>query len=205
MAVPECQQLCHRVVPVQPAIIPRVLAGEKLEGEHTQSPPVDHVVVGMRRIDHLRGHVLRRAKQSGCLVDNKLGEAHVAQLRVALDVQQNILGFQVSVGDVPLVEVPQGYGNGGGVEHDRGKRQHHASGLGVGEQLVQMATAAQLQEHVNILLVLVGPEQLDNEVAVDQRQDVTFQAHLPGRLGQYDIALRQPLERVLTASLLCAH
>mmetsp|Transcript_93529 Transcript_93529/g.242107 ORF Transcript_93529/g.242107 Transcript_93529/m.242107 type:complete len:267 (-) Transcript_93529:1383-2183(-) len=66
-----------------------------------------------------------------------------------------------------------------------------------------MTTIAELQQHVDILLVLVGSVQLDDEITVDHRQDVALQSHLPGRLCLHHEAFGQPLERILLASALC--
>mmetsp|Transcript_60576 Transcript_60576/g.136336 ORF Transcript_60576/g.136336 Transcript_60576/m.136336 type:complete len:334 (+) Transcript_60576:92-1093(+) len=180
-------------------VVPRNLAGDELEGQHAKRPPVHHPVVGMRGVDHLGRHVLRRSNQRVGLAEDEAREAQVADLRVAPRVKEQVLRLQISVHDVPLVEVIEGQGHASRIEHGGGP----ARGVllqdlpVVGHHPPEVATTGKLHKHVHVLRVLVGPEKSYNEVAVDHGKDIALSPNLLLHLGFDDVSLRHPLQGIL--------
>ena len=86
--------------------------------------PVDRFVVALGGND-LGRQVVRGAAKGPCDVRHLLGKAKVGDLEVAVAVEQQILGLQVTVDDVVRVQVVQRQGDLGGVK----------LGDGVGEAL----------------------------------------------------------------------
>jgi hypothetical protein len=77
--------------------------------------PVNRLVVALVA-NNLWCQVVRGTAQCPRLVRDPLGKAKVSNLQVAVAVQKEVLGFQVSVDDIPLVQVLQGQRDFGGVE-----------------------------------------------------------------------------------------
>ena len=71
--------------------------------------------------DHLRGHVLGSAAK--CIRPlsalESLGESKVDQFDITLRVQQQVLGFQIAVGNASTVQVVEGFHNASRVEAGR--------------------------------------------------------------------------------------
>lgn len=64
--------------------------------------PVDRLVVALVR-DNFRCQVVGSTAQRPSLVGNALGKAKVGDLEVAMAVEQQVLGFEISVNNVALV------------------------------------------------------------------------------------------------------
>ena len=79
-------------------------AGNHLVGEDTEGPPVDRLAVAFVEED-LRGEVLRGATERVCARLAVLCEAEISQFEVALIVDKDILGLQITVDDVQRVQV----------------------------------------------------------------------------------------------------
>mmetsp|Transcript_102568 Transcript_102568/g.184985 ORF Transcript_102568/g.184985 Transcript_102568/m.184985 type:complete len:214 (-) Transcript_102568:903-1544(-) len=91
----------------------------QLVGQDPQRPPINCCVVGVRKVDHLRRHVVRSPGQSVGLPQDKPGKAHVTELGIAPAIQQRILWLHIPVNNSALVQVLQGCCDAGHVESNR--------------------------------------------------------------------------------------
>ena len=79
-------------------------AGDHLVGEDAEGPPVDRLAVAFVEED-LWGEVLRGTTERVCARLAVLCEAEIGQFEVALIVDKDILGLQITVDDVQRVQV----------------------------------------------------------------------------------------------------
>lgn len=92
------------------------MATEHFVRQDAEGPPVGGFPVSPPA-DDFRGEEFRGAAQGECAsLWNAFRESEIGQLRVALCVQQKVLGLQVAVDDVLRVEVVQEEDQGGNVE-----------------------------------------------------------------------------------------
>mmetsp|Transcript_126607 Transcript_126607/g.248217 ORF Transcript_126607/g.248217 Transcript_126607/m.248217 type:complete len:251 (+) Transcript_126607:489-1241(+) len=94
------------------------VAGHQLEEHHAQRPHVALDPVALAA-DHLRSHVVRRARDRESprlALGQALRQAEVDQLDVALRVEHHVLRFQVPVDDGSLVQALEDKGQGANVE-----------------------------------------------------------------------------------------
>lgn len=77
--------------------------------QHFVNQYANLVNVGLKVVtfnrEHLWGQVLRRPTEAVAFPSHLLGEAKVCQLQITFEVDQTILGFQISVHDVVHVQV----------------------------------------------------------------------------------------------------
>mmetsp|Transcript_111267 Transcript_111267/g.309866 ORF Transcript_111267/g.309866 Transcript_111267/m.309866 type:complete len:223 (-) Transcript_111267:1784-2452(-) len=151
-----------------PLVLPRSLPAEDLVGEHPQGPPVHRHVVGVREVNHLRGHVVRRAHPRVCLPKDKARETHVPQLGIAPGIEQDVLGLHIPVNDPPLVHVFQCGSEAGSIEGRSVAvrlvlRQHLWIHV---EHLEEVAPQGCLEQEVHVLLVPERLVQGDDEGAL---------------------------------------
>lgn len=95
----------------------RLPPGEEDIHKHAEAPPVHGAVVAMRK-DVLWSDVSRRPTEGvrAIALIEDLCKAKVADLRVAVVVDEDILRLQVPVNDVVLMQVLQGQHDAGDVE-----------------------------------------------------------------------------------------
>mmetsp|Transcript_31211 Transcript_31211/g.78600 ORF Transcript_31211/g.78600 Transcript_31211/m.78600 type:complete len:216 (-) Transcript_31211:2255-2902(-) len=160
--------------------LPRALPHQKLESEHPQRPPVHGRVVRVRRVDELWRHVVRGAQEGPGLAEDEARETHVAELCVPLRIEQNVLKLEISVGDVPVVEVAQREGN---ARHIEGRRSPPGFVLQqdlqvLGHEHEKVASGRRFHQHVDVRVVFEGPDEANDEGALDHREDVPLCTHL---------------------------
>ena len=149
------------------------VAHEHLVDEHARRPPVDGLAVALG-LDDLGREVLGRAAERPRAVLDQLGEAEVDDLQVALAVEQQVLGLEVAVDDVAVVEVLE--------------REHHRRAVEGGGGLVELAlllqqreelaALADLEHHVQVGAVLVRRDQPYAERVVGLRHDPLLVHHV---------------------------
>mmetsp|Transcript_47753 Transcript_47753/g.83586 ORF Transcript_47753/g.83586 Transcript_47753/m.83586 type:complete len:620 (+) Transcript_47753:167-2026(+) len=138
--------------------------------------PVVHTLIVALGHDDFRSQVLRCAAESVGLVllhailqvRELLGETKVNHLQVALAVDQQVLRLKVAVSNALVVKVLEGQHHVGGVKLDRShvetaaRTALHSRGLlvYVGPQL---ASLDELHQHEDLVLVVVGLQQLQDE------------------------------------------
>mmetsp|Transcript_12892 Transcript_12892/g.32512 ORF Transcript_12892/g.32512 Transcript_12892/m.32512 type:complete len:226 (-) Transcript_12892:1436-2113(-) len=170
----------------------------QLEGEYTQSPPVD----GIRMTggcDQFRREVIRGATSCVRPADDELGQTHICQLDVPLFREEQVFGLQVAVDDAALVQVIE--------SEDCSCDVIFGMLLAPMESLavvggIELSPERRFEEEVKCLGAVVGLMQLDDEDRVCHHQDV-FLIHdtlLHARLD--NVALAETLHRVCLASLL---
>jgi len=122
--------------------------------------------------NHLGSYILRRTAESpglpACL--QLLGEAKVYQLHISAFVEQQILRLQIPVDYVPRMQVIEGL--------------HHTRRVEAGGAVIKVALVSQncpklsaqatLHQHVQVLFVLEGFEQLHDELAIGLAHDLLF-------------------------------
>lgn len=96
------------------------------------------------------------------------GKSKVDQLDVAVDVEQQVLRLEVSVDDVPAVQVAERLDHAGRVE--AGCRVVEVAP--VSQDGPQLAAQTRLHQHVQVLAVFERLEQLHDEVAVGLAHDL---------------------------------
>lgn len=109
----------HRVLRARGA--ERLPAGEEHIHEHAKAPPVHGAVVPVSK-DILGRDVAWGATERVCAVAliEDLGKAKVTELGVAVVVDEDVLGLEVAVHNVALVQVLQGQNDAGNVEPRQG-------------------------------------------------------------------------------------
>mmetsp|Transcript_88844 Transcript_88844/g.265053 ORF Transcript_88844/g.265053 Transcript_88844/m.265053 type:complete len:374 (+) Transcript_88844:762-1883(+) len=142
--------------------------------------------------DHLRREVVRRAAGGVGVADDKLCKAEVGDLAVALRVQKQVLGLQVAVDDLPLVEVLEAPDHAGHVEAPMLHGPVEAHALVDGEQL---AAHGRLQKEVEVLVAVEGGREPDEEGGVGHPQDALLVHHGPLLALRHDMPLGQRLQR----------
>ena len=142
---------------------------KELEQADAQGPDVCVLVVPFAN-NGLWRHVVRRADQrvGPALVD--FGGAKVDQLHVASDVYHYVRRLQVTVYDVPLVQVLQGQDQAADVEQTVVVGQK----ADVLENRVELKAVNVLQQEVNSFGVFEGFYKFDYKRTVDHPQDLTF-------------------------------
>lgn len=162
--------------------------------QDAQGPPVQGVVVA-RADDHLRRNVLgRAAERVGLrsvidLVD--LGQAEVGEEDVAIKAQQNVLGLEVPVIYIGLVEVAEGESDLGGIE----LHPLLAKAPLLRQVLEQLAALHELHHEVDARL---GGEHLlhgDNERVLHLQKDQLLNLQTLERLVLYNDVLADALHR----------
>ena len=136
--------------------------------------------------------VFGRAAQSPRAVLDDLGEAEVGDLHVAVGVVEDVLGLEIPVDDVEMMQVLEG-------EHDL--RGVEARGLlavasGATQMCEHLAAAHVLEHHVEVGVVLEAPQEAHNERKVDGREDLLLIERVLHLLHLHDVLLLEHLERV---------
>mmetsp|Transcript_20661 Transcript_20661/g.45311 ORF Transcript_20661/g.45311 Transcript_20661/m.45311 type:complete len:231 (+) Transcript_20661:1161-1853(+) len=133
------------------------------------------------KIQDLRGHICRSSKHCVAFVDDEARETHIADLRPAILIEENVPWFDVSVGNVTIVHVLQAQRDAADVEANVCSRKslrvpiHHG---------LQRAAEHCLHEHVDIAPILVTAVEADDEVAAHEGKqvplvaDLTLKSHL---------------------------
>ena len=165
------------------------LAGRK--NVVTRDAPVDRLVVALGGHD-LGRQVVGGTAEGPCDVGHLLGEAKVGDLEVAVAVEQQVLGLQVAVDDVVRVQVVEGQGDLGGVELGDGVGE----ALGLAQQTEQLAALDKVHDHVQVLGVLEGAPQGDEERVLDLLQHAALVVGVLDLLHLDDLGLFQHLDGV---------
>mmetsp|Transcript_48516 Transcript_48516/g.115506 ORF Transcript_48516/g.115506 Transcript_48516/m.115506 type:complete len:217 (-) Transcript_48516:1314-1964(-) len=152
----------------------------------------------MRRIDHLRSHVVWCPGLRVCLAHHESCQAHVADLSVTPGVQHDVLRLEISVDDLSLVQMLQSRDHTAGIE-GRGVATRLVSKKDVlvgAEEPIEISSKSSLQQEVDELLVLHGLVQADDETAVQHVEKIPLPAkRLAGPTPQC-MAFRHPLQRI---------
>mmetsp|Transcript_13644 Transcript_13644/g.43593 ORF Transcript_13644/g.43593 Transcript_13644/m.43593 type:complete len:271 (-) Transcript_13644:261-1073(-) len=155
------------------ALCERVLSGGQLDQHQSQRPNVGRVRVVVAS-DALGGHVLESAHVRGARADGVLkvaADAKVGQLHTALRIHQNVLGLDVTVDALGVLQVAQP------PQHlVRGVRQHP-----LGETaavLLHRPTVHELQRDADGALPKVGAVEPHQAQAVGIQQDAHFTQQL---------------------------
>lgn len=162
--------------------------------------PVDRLVVALGG-DDLGRKVVRGAAEGPCDVRHLLGEAKIGDLEVAVAVEQQVLGLQVTVDDVVRVQVVQGQGDLGGVELGDGVGE----ALGLAQQTKQLAALDKVHDHVQVLAVLEGAPQGDEEGVLDLLQHAALVVGVLDLLHLDDLRLLEHLDGVEALVVLGLH
>ena len=152
-------------------VLERRLAAQELIREHAQAPQVDGLAVEVllaAGLDHLRGQVVEGAAHGVAAVVGRVhAPAEVRDLDLAVDADQDVLGLDIAVHDVLLMQIFQG----GGHLRDvlRGLPLWEARLLA--QVLVQLAAARELENEEDAFAVVEVPEQAQDvgvaQVALD--------------------------------------
>mmetsp|Transcript_54545 Transcript_54545/g.152131 ORF Transcript_54545/g.152131 Transcript_54545/m.152131 type:complete len:250 (+) Transcript_54545:554-1303(+) len=153
--------------------------------------------MSVRGVYHFWSHILGRPKYRVGFSEDVARETEIANFGVTFRIQQDVLWFQVPIGDASLVEVLERANDAAHVKH-RCRARSEDVGL-VAYDRVEHATVGQLHEHVHVLIVLVRPVKLHNEGVFDHRKDVALATELFCHAGFHDVALRHPFQCIIMA------
>jgi len=172
---------------------------EHFVNQDPEGPVIDALIVTLGQ-DNFRREVFRRATKSVGLVHDDLSESQINEDAIPKGVNQNVLGFQIAVGDVPVVKVGQRLEDAGGVE-TRVRVGDAVARLGVNDR-EELTPLHQIEEHVEVLIVLKGGYQSNDERVIDGRHYVLLPDHPLHLVMSNDLPLIQHFERVRLAGLL---
>mmetsp|Transcript_24197 Transcript_24197/g.63890 ORF Transcript_24197/g.63890 Transcript_24197/m.63890 type:complete len:496 (-) Transcript_24197:329-1816(-) len=177
---------------------------DQLVREHAEAPPVHKERVAVPQDDLGREVLGRAADGPRALVRrDDLGEAKVDNLEVAVLVDEQILGLEVAVGDEVVVQVLEGEGDVGRVEGDVRLRELAALALDdIGEHREELSPLNEVEEQVEVLRVLEGATQLEQEGVVADAEQVTLLLDVLRLVLGEDVLLRHHLERIARVGLL---
>jgi hypothetical protein len=116
-------------------------------------------------------------------------------------VEQQVLGLQVAVDDVVRVQVVEGQRDLGGVELGDGVRE----ALRLAQQAEQLAALDKVHDHVQVLGVLEGAPQGDQERVLDLLQHAALVVGVLDLLHLDDLGLLQHLDGVEALVVLALH
>ena len=149
---------------VRPVGVEGRASDEHFVNQDPEGPVINALIVTLGQ-DNFRREVFRRATKSVRLVHDNLSESQIDEDAIPKGVNQNVLGFQIAVGDVPVVKVGQRLEDAGGVE-TRVRVGDAVARLGVNDR-EELTPLYQLEEHVEVLIVLEGGYQGNDERVVD--------------------------------------
>jgi len=184
----------HRLV-----IAERWLSDNHLINKDSQGPPVDRLAVTLVE-QHLGGDILgSAAKRVGTATGlDDLGETKIGQLAVSVVAQEKILGLQIAVNDVLVVDVLEGEGDLEGVE----------LGLLIGELAVltkmseQLTTGHDLHNNKDVMVILEGGNHGHDEGGVQLVHERALGVDMIDLLELDDLMLLHELTGVGFAGLL---
>lgn len=107
-------------------------------------------------------------------------------------VEQQVLGLEVAVDDVVRVQVVEGEGDFGGIELGDGVGE----ALGLAQQAEELAALDKVHDHVEVLCVLEGAPQGDEEGVLDLLQHAALVVGVLDLLHLDDLGLLQDLDGV---------
>ena len=81
-------------------------AHEHFVNEHSECPVVNTLIMTLGEND-LWGKLLRRTAKSVCFIHHNLSETQIHKYAVTRSVNKNVLGLQITIGNVPVVQVAQ--------------------------------------------------------------------------------------------------
>lgn len=116
-------------------------------------------------------------------------------------VEQQVLWLQVAVDDVVRVQVVEGEGDLGSVELGDGVGE----ALGLAQQTEQLAALDKVHDHVQVLAVLEGAPQGDEEGVLDLLQHATLVVGVLDLLHLDDLRLLQHLDGIEALVVLALH
>ena len=99
-----------------------------------------------------------------------LSQPHVSQLEVSIATNEAVLRLDIPVDDGPGVQVVQGFHHTPNVEPGSQVRQVTV----FSKQGPQLPALADLHHHVQVICVLEGAVQLDDELAVQGRMNISL-------------------------------
>eukprot|EP01137_Pigoraptor_chileana_P022863 Opistho-2@88271 len=172
------------------------VARKHFKNENAQRPPVDGVAVALAQND-LGGEVLGRAAQRPGAVKHTLGKSKVSNADVSAVVEKQVLGLQIPVDDIKVVQVVESHGDLGGVDtrHGRGEA---AVRVQVGEHF---ASVNILQHNVEIARVLKRGNHVDDKRAVHCRKQLLLVHYVLDLFCPHDAFLLQHLESTILSRL----
>ena len=88
-----------------------------------------------------------------------LGKTEIGQLQMTLGVEQNILGLQIPVDDLLIVQIFKSAHDLSRIKHGRFRLEL----VSLSKQTEQLATGHIFQQHVQVLLVVIGPEEFHDK------------------------------------------
>lgn len=193
--------------------------GVQLVDENAHRPPVDVQVVRLATVD-LVGDVFRRAAQSSrsvVVVDVLLRQPEVAQFRVSVVEEENVLRFQIPIdldetsrreerrtgretNDFLRVEEEKGAGHLPDVEEDLFLSERFRR-LEL-EEIVERARSRHFHEEEQSFGVLKGVEKLDDErIRLRLNENVAFRPNVRQTLSLQNQILPQTFHRVEVAAV----
>jgi len=119
------------------------------------------------RLDNFRGQILWCTTERHCFLLDDLGKAEICYLNMTVAVNQQILRFQITVGNVHLMQVIEG-------KYDLTcKEQCHIvrKATFASQQRKQLTTTGVVQHHVNMGWRLERAFQAHNERVLNRRED----------------------------------
>jgi len=140
--------------------------------QDSQSPPVNSVVMPFV-VKHFWREVLSSSTEAHCkfILVNLCSQAEVGEQQVAIGVEQDVLGLQVSVDDLLFMEVAESDGNLG--DHKASLFFWEASLLD--EMSEQLASLDEVHDEEDSELVLEHVIHGDNEWMLDVVEDLLLQ------------------------------
>ena len=105
-----------------------------------------------------------------CIYLDSLSQPHVCQLEVSIATNEEFLRLDIPVDDGPGVQVVQGLHHAPNIEPGSQVRQVTV----FSKQGPQLPALADLHQHVQVLRVLEGAVQLDDELAVQGRMNISL-------------------------------
>ena len=160
-----------------------LLPCKHLENKDTKGPVIGCFTVSFC-LNDFRSQVVWSTTQCPRLIWNPLGEPEIRNFEVAVAVKKQVLGLQISVNDIPRVQVLQGLGDFCSVELGNGVRkalynpcqphilhgEHtHLTYSGLPQQREELAALYEIHHHVKILGILKCSPECDQEGVFDLR------------------------------------
>lgn len=147
-------------------------ASEHFIDEGTEGPPINFFVVALTA-QHFGGNVLGWAAEGVCFgvkSQSSLAQSKINEANVTLHVEQQVLGLEIAIHNVVVVQIAEG--------------QHHFSSVEssavfaeviVAREVIEQFTAIEvIDHHVQVQLGLKGVFEIDQERVVDVFQNLVL-------------------------------
>ncbi len=181
-------------------VVERWQASQHLVEQHPEGPPVNGLIVVLGE-QQLWSEVFGcSAKCIGSILvfHLELAEAEVAESDVALVVEQNVLGLEISINNVKTVKAFQGTENLGDIE----ARSADIKATFVGEMVEELAPVHKREHEVQLLRRLERKLQRHNKGVVDLGEDGPLRQGMRDFGERYDLGFADDLDCVDAVGIL---